>query len=643
MRRRILVFSIVFGLCAAASLAYTFMRPAIYLANARLQVTPGAKLTAPGAAMPDSTPAVLVEMQVLNSRPLLEKVAERLGAEGERFDAAADPIAALQEMLRINRIDGSNVILIEAVDGKRERVAPVVNALIDAYREQQVQASKSNNQSDLNDAREELRIVEQRVNERRRAVEAFRLKSNIVSAERDENRTLSRLKGLGTSLSTATDREAIAAGKVQALEQAIASGQRSPLARDNPTVASMEARLSQLREELRALEREYTPQYLDMDPRSRSLRTRIANLEQQFEGERLKSQQMALATAREELASAQATAKRLQQQMAEDKQSVQAFSRNFMDYQAMQDELKSLEQLRQAARQKVVSMEASELARKPRTQVIENATMPDSAWRPLYWRDAGISMVGSLVLGFLAVWFVEFFNRRDPVSASTSSTVIIPQPWVTIAPPDGPALAAPAAPEALANQSPVALAAPPARELSADEQRSLLAEAAPEQIPLLVCLLCGLTAGEAAALRVADVETLSGRLTVGGDGTRVLDVGPALAAIVARYASDQLDTPLLRAPSGKQMTEADVRGVVMTAALDAGIAKAHEVTPSTLRHTYVAFIARQGLRFSDLGRLVGPTPAEDLNALAALAPGIRRVGLDQIEKILPAVRELATG
>jgi len=643
MRRRILVFSIVFGLCAAASLAYTFMRPAIYLANARLQVTPGAKLTAPGAAMPDSTPAVLVEMQVLNSRPLLEKVAERLGAEGERFDAAADPIAALQEMLRINRIDGSNVILIEAVDGKRERVAPVVNALIDAYREQQVQASKSNNQSDLNDAREELRIVEQRVNERRRAVEAFRLKSNIVSAERDENRTLSRLKGLGTSLSTATDREAIAAGKVQALEQAIASGQRSPLARDNPTVASMEARLSQLREELRALEREYTPQYLDMDPRSRSLRTRIANLEQQFEGERLKSQQMALATAREELASAQATAKRLQQQMAEDKQSVQAFSRNFMDYQAMQDELKSLEQLRQAARQKVVSMEASELARKPRTQVIENATMPDSAWRPLYWRDAGISMVGSLVLGFLAVWFVEFFNRRDPVSAATSSTVIIPQPWVTIAPPDGPALAAPTAPEALANQSPVALAAPPARELSADEQRSLLAEAAPEQIPLLVCLLCGLTAGEAAALRVADVETLSGRLTVGGDGTRVLEVGPALAAIVASSASDPLDAPLLRAPSGKQLTEADILGVVMTAALDAGIAKAHEVTPATLRHTYVAFVARQGLRFSDLGRLVGPTPAEDLNALAALAPGIKRVGLDQIEKLLPAVRDLATG
>ena len=232
MRRRIIVFSIVFGLCALLSLAYTFMRPAIYMASARLQVTPGAKLTAPTAAARDSTPAVLVEVQVLNSRPLLEKVAARLSAEGERFDGAADPIAALQEMLRISRVDESNVILIEAVDGQRQRVARVVNALVDSYREQQTQAGKSDNQSDLSDAREELRIVEQRVNERRRAVEAFRLKSNIVSAERDENRTLSRLKGLGASLSAATDREAIATGKVHALEQAVATGQRSPQAKE---------------------------------------------------------------------------------------------------------------------------------------------------------------------------------------------------------------------------------------------------------------------------------------------------------------------------------------------------------------------------------------------------------------------------
>ncbi|MBK6296429.1 MAG: hypothetical protein IPF55_21085 [Rhodoferax sp.] len=81
MRRRVLVFGGVFLLCALISLSYTFLRPAIYLASARLQITPPAKLPAPQAvAAVDSTPDFLLESQILNSRPLLEKVATRLAA-----------------------------------------------------------------------------------------------------------------------------------------------------------------------------------------------------------------------------------------------------------------------------------------------------------------------------------------------------------------------------------------------------------------------------------------------------------------------------------------------------------------------------------------------------------------------------------
>jgi uncharacterized protein involved in exopolysaccharide biosynthesis len=653
MRRRVLVFSLVFAIALIASLAYVFSRPAIYLASARVQVTPGAKLAAPAAAAADITPAVLVEMQVLNSRPLLDKVAERLSAEGVGVGVGSgqDPVAALQEMLRISRVEGSNVILIEAFGGDRQAVARAVNALIEAYRERQAQAGQSTNRSDLDEARQELRVVEQRVDERRRAVEAFRLKANIVSAERDENRALSRQKGLGASLTTATDREAIAAGKVQAIEQAIATGQRSPLAKDNPTVAAMESRLSQWREEYRALERQYTPQYLEMDPKGRELQARISNLEQQLEAERRKGQQVSLDAAREELASAQATTRRLQQQLAEDKQAVQTFSRNFMDFQAMQDELKSLEQLRHAARQKVVSMEASESARKPRTQVIENATTPESAWRPLYLRDSAIAVAGSLVLAFLSVWFVEFFNRRDPAAAA-ASTVIIPQPWVTISPPDRAALAAEPALEALAHDQPgggtprlaqAAPAEPPARELSADEQRALFAAASPEQVPLLACLLCGLSAAEAMSLRAGDLDVGAGRLAVRGQGARTVDLGPGLAARIGRGVEALPEEPLLRAANGGSLAEHELNAMVTAAALDAGLETPHDITPAALRHTYIASLVRQGLRFSDLVRLVGPLPADELNALAALAPGVKRVGPDQVDCVLPAVREITSG
>ncbi|MBK6296431.1 MAG: hypothetical protein IPF55_21095 [Rhodoferax sp.] len=119
-----------------------------------------------------------------------------------------------------------------------------------------------------------------------------------------------------------------------------------------------------------------------MDANARALKTRISNLEQQAVQERLKSQQTALAEAREELASARATTQRLQQHLADDKQSAQSFSRRFGEFQTLQEELRGLDQMRQTARQRLLALEASELTRKPRLQVLEAAATPESAWRP---------------------------------------------------------------------------------------------------------------------------------------------------------------------------------------------------------------------------------------------------------------------
>lgn len=640
MRRRIIVFCAVFLLSAIASLSYTFMRPAIYMASARLQVTPAAKLPRVEAPAADNTPAVLVELQILNSRPLLEKVVGRLAEQGDLRSIQSDPVLAVQDMLKVTRVEGTNVIQIEAKGSDKVLLPHLVNGLIEAYREQQAAAGKSSTLTELTEAREEARVIDGRVAEKKQAMEAFRLQSNIVSAERGENRTLSRLTGLSNALNAAEEREALAQGKVQALEQAIREGKRGPLAKDNPTVATLENRLSQLREEWRSLERQFTPQYLDMDPNARSLRTRIANLEQQLEAERGKSRQDALAAAKEDLASAQATTQRLQQQMANDKQAVQNFSRRMTEFQGMQEELKGLEQMRLAARQRLLGLEASELARKPRIQVLETAVLPETAWRPLYWRDAGFSLLGSLALGFLAVWFVEFFDRAEPVTPGPS-TVIIPQPWVSVAHPDTAQLGAEPEPASLtANAQAPLLAAPQFRELSDDELRKLLANAAPDNLPLLVCLLSGLTSTSLTELRVAHVDVAGHLLTVPDEPDYVLPLEGPLRELTARCAGLPGDTVLFPGVAGRPQTEADVRAVVAFSAHDANLANAQDVTPESLRYTYIAFLVRQGLRFSDLNKAVGRVAPDSLTTLAAIAPAAPRVGLDAVDRLLPAVREL---
>jgi succinoglycan biosynthesis transport protein ExoP len=646
MRRRLLVFFSVFLLCALVSLAYTFMRPPVYQADARVQITPSGMAASLAASAPrDGAQDVMVELQIFSSRPLLEKVALRLagGTPPAHLDEA---VLALQDMLSFTPVGETAVVRIEARGPDRLQVTRLVNAVIEVYREEQASTGDSTLQKQLQDARETVRVMDERVAARQAAVEAFRVRSSIVSAERGENQTLARLKGLGESVAKNDEREAIAAGRLRALEQAATEGKRSGLAKDNPTLANMEARLSQLREDYRGMERQFTPQYLDMDPVAKAAKTRIDNLEQQLEVERAKGQQGALAEAREELASARAAAQRLQQQLGEDRQAVQTFTRRFAEFKTMEEELKGLEQMRQSARQRALALEASAAERKPRLLVVEPAAVPESAWRPLYARDAAMSVAGSLLLGFLAVWFVEFFNRAEPLTPGPAA-VIVAQPWGQPHS-SGPMLDAGAPLQPLAHTSgPVA--APTAllgqglpRELEQVEVTQLLAAASPEHLFVLLCLLCGLSADEVAALQVGDLDGATGTLRVRGEGARVLPLQGPLRALVASAHLAANDAPLLPAPSGQALTAADIASAVTSSAFDAGVAQPPSVTPESLRHTYVAFLVRQGLRFGDLGRVVGRLSSETLHALAPLAPPGERQSLAAVQRVLPAVAALDT-
>jgi succinoglycan biosynthesis transport protein ExoP len=66
---------------------------------------------------------------------------------------------------------------------------------------------------------------------KRRDVEAFRIRNDIVSLQRDENEVLARVRNLSTSLGAANDRVAAAEGKVSALSASAAAGKAgSPVA-----------------------------------------------------------------------------------------------------------------------------------------------------------------------------------------------------------------------------------------------------------------------------------------------------------------------------------------------------------------------------------------------------------------------------
>jgi uncharacterized protein involved in exopolysaccharide biosynthesis len=641
----LLVFLGVFVVTAAVGLAYTFLRPAEYRATARVQITPAGEAgrvdPAPGATAGSTTGPTrpfLTEVEVLAGRPVLGEVVARLGAAGEKLtDFGPDPIEGIRASLEIVPVAGTNVVEIAARGGRPEVLAAVVNNVIEVYRERLAEAYRSTSGESMVQAAEEAQRLEASVLAKRRDVEAFRGRHNIVSLERDENQVLARVKGLGTSLNAANDRIATAEGRLRSLTESAAAGKGVVRARDNPTLASLEQRASQGREELRELERTFTPEYLALDPRVRALRVRLAELEQQIKLQREASQQAALREAEEELAAAREAARRIREQIAADRQEVGQFTLRFNEYKSLQEELTQLEKAYRDAAERRAKLEATERTRTPTVRTLEAATVPREVWRPLYLRDAGLSIAAALLAALLTVWIVELFNRPEP-----QPPVVIAQPVVSgVLVHGGPRpVALPGQRHAVLEVADRPLLSPPPalpRELAGGDVEALVRAGDDAARVAMLLLLQGVAPEEIAGLRRSDVDVARRVISVGGEWPRELPVGGALESALAGRSA-VADAPLVSLRGGLPATPADLASAVLYAAHDAGIERPSEATPAALRHTYIAFLVRQGIRFADLARVVGRLPPEELSAYGDLAPAGPRAALDAIQLVLPSLR-----
>ena len=80
---------------------------------------------------------------------------------------------------------------------------------------------------------------------------------------------------------------------------------------------------------------------------------------------------------------------------------------------------------------------------------------------------------------------------------------------------------------------------------------------------------------------------------------------------------------------------------LLYAAHDAGLERPYEITPYALRHTYLAFLVRQGIRFADLTKIVGPLSATTLASYSAMAPAGARMSRESIGFAFPGLEHVA--
>ena len=624
---RLIIFVAVFLLSAAIGLTYNYSRPAIYRSSATLLTS------AMTAIDKGSTPAdvqhVAIQKQLLLGHELLAETEARLKASSTTEAALKLTAADIQQLLTVVPIDETNLVEIRAEGTDPELLALLVNTWTAVYQDARVDDIKKLTGNTTHIIEGELSALAEKVNAKRAELEKFRKSYDISSTGRDENEPLARLNGLNDSLNKASEEEIKAKAALDAVKTAIAAGQAVVPEQDQGDLQNLEKHLQELQEKLADLDKRFTRDYISKRFKYNPIPEQIKRLEEAIKKKLDYGKRIVLTEATNKYAASQQTIMEIRAQLAEHKKQVAAFTTKFAEHDALKTDLEGLEQLYRETQERLVKIETSQKEKYPQVTVIDPAYASSTPVSPDYRRDALIALAGSLFFGLFAVWLVDYLTRKqEPPTAITLSGIHLYNPATadllnyrqTVA-------------QSLEQKPANALASPLHRELSSHQLRLLLKAANLKARQLIGLLLSGLTLAEAASLTADQIDRETATIAVGGAMPRTLRISNALKSLLSQ-SGDDLAWEADKSPD-------DLNVALLCAAIDSGLPNPDEITATAIRHSYIAYLVRQGLRLSDLEQITGRLEPSVMSSYSDYSPPQQGRGIDEIEWLHPALVDSA--
>lgn len=623
--RRLTVFLLTFIVSLAIGLIYDFQRSAIYRSSASLlTVAPPEvdQLTAEADIQ-----HVAIQRQRLLSLPLLEKVVQRLTSKGSDDEMPIPSVYQLQVMLDVVSVPETNLVELRAEGPDAALLPRLVNSWVNVYLEVRTDEVRRVTQATTDSLREQYEALGQKITDKREALDNFRKSNDILSIGRDENQVLARLKGLNDSLNTAIEEEIRAKARLDAIKAAIKRGQTVVPDQDKRSLTQMEARAQALREQLAELDRRYTREFLALTPELKVIPEQLAKLENAINRRHRLGRNIVVTMAEQEYAAARQTTAELRQELQDHKQKATEFTAKFAEHEARMEDLASLEEVYRVTEDRLVQIEVKNREKYPQLMVVDWGILPNEPVWPPYLRDAGIVFAGSLLAALFMVWLVDFLTPKRKAEHPASPIDI------TIYPGEGTAAIERPSPDAvLESRSSPALTRPSARQLTEGEVSSLYIAADTATKQLIFLLLSGVSPEELPLIDRQHIDLDAGRINIPGHSQRELPLPAAIIELFSEngdtFASWKETKEIIQ-----DREELDAR--LQLAALEGKLSDSDQITAQDLRHTYLVYLVSQGVRLSELERIVGTMPSKILLSYRRFSPDEADKTLDQISTIYP--------
>jgi polysaccharide biosynthesis transport protein len=629
--RRLIIFGTVFLISAMIGLAYNYSRTAIYRSSATLLTS--AMTPIDRESNDADIQHVAIQRQILLGHELLVATLSRLKTSASDKSALSLTPADLQSLLTVDPVEDTNLVEIKA-EGPDPKLLPLlINTWIDVYLDARSDEVKRRTGTTTRILEDELKSLTAKINAARLDLESFRKAYDISSTERDENEALARLKGLTDSLNKASEEEVKARATLNAIRTAISRGQAVVPEDEKGSLLELEKRLQDLREKLAELDKKFTREYLNLQPELRSIPEQIKELEAAVNTKRQYGKNVMLTDAEMSYAAAQQTVREIRAQLDQHKKQASAFTSKFIQHDALKTDLEGLEKLYRDTQERLVQVKASNREKYPQVSVISRAYEARDPIRPDYSRDALLVLAGSLLLGLFGVWISEYLTQKKeqqpPVAifgiqkyAEPPAAGLIDHSPGTLGNPGH---------KAIETKTGHALASPVERELSSHQLRVLLDSANLKGKQLIGLLLSGLAIDEIISLTPDEIDVEAGTITVPGRAPRTVPMGTMLKSFFRQSGGQPAwDTDDAR-------SSIDLSAALVCAAVDSGLPEPDHITADGIRHGYIAYLVRQGLRLSDLEQIVGYLDPDVLASYRAYSPPQQGRHLYDVELLHPAL------
>lgn len=622
--RRFGIFSMVFFISTAIGLIYDYSRPAIYRSSATL-LTSAMTAIDRESGDPDIQ-HVAIQRQILLGYELIAETLSRLKAADKSL--AHLTTSDIQTLLHVEPVAETNLVEIEAEDSNSKFLPMLINTWVDVYldaRNEEVKRLTSDTTRILED---ELKGLSDKVDSARTELEAFRITHDISSTGREENVALARLKGLTDSLNKASEDEVKARANVDAIKSAISRGKAVVPNDEKGSVTELQLRLQNLREKLADLDKRYTRDYINLHPEFKFIPEQIEELETTIKSKHQEGKDVVLADAEVIYAAAQQAVREIRDQLNVHKHQASAFTTKFAKHDALKSDLESLEKLYRETQERLVQVKTGQKEKYPQVTVISRAYESRDPVRPDYGRDALIVIAGSILLGLFSVWIFEYLTQKKEEQPSPITVF-----GIRGYPPTGRELAdyPQTEPIPLDHKANNTLMSPSLREFSSHQLRVLLNASNLKAKQLIGLLLSGLSVEEATALQPGQIDLQAATISVTGKTPRIIPISARLKSLFEQsdgYPAWNPDDPGLRI---------DLSAALVCAAVDSGLPDPQGITAEAIRHSYITYLVRQGLRLSDLEQITGYLEPSVISSYSAYSPPQQGRHIYEIELLHPAL------